>query len=332
MKATAVAHPNIALVKYWGKRDSTLNLPRAGSLSLTLAGMESRTTVAFDRTLAEDELRVDGKPAPEGSLRKARRILDEVRRLAGERVGGVNAYVESVNDFPTGAGLASSASGFAALAVAASAAAELVLTEAQVSVLARLGSGSACRSVLGGWAEWRRGERDDGADSHAVPVAPIHHWDVTMLVAVVEEGPKDVSSTEGMERTRLTSPYFEPFLATIPSDLDPTKRAIAARDLEELGKVMERNCLRMHAAMMGAEPPLVYLRGASLDVVARVRELRARGLAAHFTIDAGPNVKVLCATPDADAVERTLAGTVGVSRVIRTRPGPAARVIDFDRG
>lgn len=328
MEALAVAHPNIALVKYWGKRDSALNLPREGSLSLTLAGMESVTHVAFDGAFAADELVLGGNPAPEASLRKARRILDEVRRRAGGRLAALHARVESRNDFPTGAGLASSASGFAALACAAAGAAGLDLSPAELSVLARLGSGSACRSVLGGFVEWKRGERADGTDSHAIAVAPRDHWDVVMLVAVVAEGPKGVSSTEGMERTRRTSPYYEPFLGSIPADLDAARAAVVARDLDALGVVMERNCLRMHAAMLAAEPALIYLRGGSLAVIERVGQLRADGARAYFTIDAGPNVKVLCARPAADAVERALATVPGVARVIRALPGDGARVVD----
>lgn len=327
-EALAVAHPNIALVKYWGKRDSALNLPREGSLSLTLAGMQSITHVAFDPAFADDALILGGTPAPEASLRKARRILDEVRRRAGGEVAALRARVESRNDFPTGAGLASSASGFAALACAAAGAAGLELTTAELSVLARLGSGSACRSVLGGFVEWQRGERADGTDSHAVEVAPRRHWDVAMLVAVVAEGPKGISSTEGMERTRRTSPYYEPFLASIPADLDAARAAVLTRDLEALGAVMEHNCLRMHAAMLAAEPALVYLRGGSLAVIERVRELRAAGARAYFTIDAGPNVKVLCERAGADALESALAAVPGVARVIRALPGDGAHLVD----
>ncbi len=330
MHATAVAHPNIALVKYWGKRDPVLNLPREGSLSLTLAGMESRTTVRFDRTLARDQLVLDGATAPEASLRKAVRILDEARRRSSGRLTGTYAHVESRNDFPTGAGLASSASGFAALACAAAAAADLALEPNELSVLARLGSGSACRSVLGGFVEWQRGERADGLDSHAVEVAPPSHWDVVMLVAVVAEGPKAVASTEGMERTRATSPFYEPFLASIPGDLERAREAVLARDLAALGVVMERNCLRMHAAMLGAEPALVYLRGASLVVTERVRKLRHDGTPAYFTIDAGPNVKVLCDSGNASAVADALDDVSGVVRVIRAVPGLAARVVERD--
>ncbi|MFN7954812.1 MAG: diphosphomevalonate decarboxylase [bacterium] len=328
MHATATAHPNIALVKYWGKRDAALNLPREGSLSLTLAGMESRTSVRFDRTLARDQLVLDGTTAPEASLRKAVRILDDVRRRSSGRLSDVHAQVESTNDFPTGAGLASSASGFAALACAAAAAADLELAPDELSVLARLGSGSACRSVLGGFVEWRRGERDDGLDSHAVEIAPPSHWNVAMLVAVVAEAPKSVSSTEGMERTRATSPFYEAFLASIPADLASAREAVLSRELAALGVVMERNCLRMHAAMLAAEPALVYLRGASLAVTERVRALRHGGTPAYFTIDAGPNVKVLCESANAGSVEKALAAVPGVIRVIRAVPGPAARIVE----
>jgi diphosphomevalonate decarboxylase len=149
-----------------------------------------------------------------------------------------------------------------------------------------------------------------------------------MLVAVVADGPKAVSSTEGMERTRRTSPYYEPFLASIPNDLEAARSAVLARDLEALGVVMERNCLRMHAAMLASEPALLYLRPGSLEALDCVRELRAAGVPAFFTIDAGPNVKVLCERANATAVEGALRAVPGVSRVIRATPGPGSRLVE----
>lgn len=325
--ATAVAPSNIALVKYWGKRDGALNLPAAGSLSMTLEGLTTRTTVTFGDP-GPDRLILGGQEIPPAKLGRMRRVLDAVRVLSG--VEGA-ALVESANDFPTGAGLASSASGMAALAVAAAGAAGLDADTPTKSRLARLGSGSACRSLLGGFAEWLPGERADGEDSYAVPVAPEDHWPLELLVAVVEEGPKPVSSGAGMESTAATSPYYPAWLASVPPDLEVARAALLARDFEALGRVAEASAVRMHASMMTADPMLLYWRPATLAVVEAVRFVRAVGRACFFTIDAGPNVKVVVPPGEGELMAKDLAAVPGVRRVIATRPGPGARLVTDGR-
>lgn len=322
--ATAVAPSNIALVKYWGKRDGALNLPAAGSLSMTLAGLTTRTTVTFGDASGPDRLVLDGREVPQGKLGRMRRILDAVRRQTG--VTG-SALVESANDFPTGAGLASSASGMAALALAATAAAGWEADVSTLSRLARLGSGSASRSVIGGFAEWLPGERADGEDSYAVQVAPPDHWPLDLIVAVVEEGPKPVSSAAGMESTAVTSPFYPAWIASVAPDLVAARAALLARDFEALARVAQASAVRMHAAMMTADPMLLYWRPATLAVMEAASALRAAGTPAFFTIDAGPNVKVVVPPGAGADAAVMLAAVPGVRRVIPSRPGPGAHLV-----
>ncbi|HVZ73575.1 MAG TPA: diphosphomevalonate decarboxylase [Polyangia bacterium] len=324
--ATAVAGTNIALVKYWGKRDAALglNLPAEGSLSLTLDELGTRTTVRFDDALAADRVVLDGAPADAKAAARASRFLDRVRARAGI---DARAEVTTTNTVPTAAGLASSASGFAALAVAAARASGLNATPAQLSELARLGSGSAARSIFGGFVEMARGTRDDGADAVATPLES--SWtDVRLVVAVTSDAAKAIGSTEAMDATAKTSPYYAAWLASVPGDLADARAAIAARDLPRLGAVAERSAMRMHASAMAADPAILYWNPATLAAIATVRALRARGVAAFFTIDAGPHVKVLCAYADAAAVGAALEKTPGVLRTIVASPGPGARIVE----
>ncbi|MEQ1503060.1 MAG: diphosphomevalonate decarboxylase [Myxococcota bacterium] len=312
----AVAHPNIALVKYWGKRDARLNLPAVPSLSLTLGGWSTRTAVTWggDR----DVVVINGREVDDP---KVRRVLDGVVPGRGP------CRVESTNDFPTGAGLASSASGFAALVVAAAGGA---LDDATLSALARRGSGSACRSVFGGFVEWPLGVRDDGLDSVGVPIAPVDHWDVRMVVAVVSEGPKAVSSTDGMNRTQATSPFWAAWEALGPPLVDEARAAVLARDLERLGIAMERSTFAMHATMHAATPPLLYWQPATVALIHAVHALRRSGVGAWTTMDAGPQVKVLCLPGDVDAVTRAIDGLA--VRTFVHGPGGPARIVPDSLG
>ncbi len=302
----AEAHPNIALVKYWGKRDVALNLPAVPSLSLTLGGWRTRTAVTWgvdtDRVVLNRVERHDAK------------VLRFLDRIDPDRPP---VEVVSDNDFPTGAGLASSASGFAALAVAAVAASGRDWTATELSALARQGSGSACRSLFGGFVQWR--------DTHAEPVAGPEHWDVRLVVAVVAEGEKAVGSTEGMKRSAATSPYWDAWVSTAAADVAQARAAVVARDLERLGAVMESSTFKMHATMHTAVPPLIYWQAGTVTLLHEVQALRARGVGAWATMDAGPQVKVLCEAADADTVAAALAPHA--LRVHVHGPGGPARVV-----
>lgn len=319
-KAIARANTNIALVKYWGKRDAALNLPAVGSLSLTLEGLSTRTSVAFDGSAAADSLVLNGEPADARALGRIAKFLDIVRARAGIKE---HARVESANDFPTAAGLASSASAFAALALAATRAAGLQLDDRELSVLARRGSGSAARSIFGGFAEMQRGQRADGEDSFATPIAS--DWDVRLVIAATVTGPKSTLSTDGMRHTAETSPYYDAWVRMSEADLKSARDAIARHDLEALGTVTEASCLSMHASAMAARPAVVYFHGATIEGWRIIQELRKSGVPAWFTCDAGPHVKALTVAKHADEVERAL------SRLGRTwicKPGPRAEVLE----
>lgn len=326
--ATAVAHANIALAKYWGKRDETLALPATSSLSLTLDAFHATTTVTVGGSgAATDAGTLDGRPMSDGELGRVSRFLDLVRERAGSTE---RATVTSVSTVPTGAGLASSASGFAALAGAASAAYGLDLGPRDLSRLARRGSGSASRSVFGGLVVWHAGT--DDATSYAEPVpggeagGPL---DPAMAVVVLDAAQKSVSSRVAMRRTVETSPFFAGWVESTEQDVRLMLDAVAAGDLAALGELAESNALRMHATMLGARPPVRYWTAHTVAVLDQVADLRAQGLPCWATIDAGPNVKVLCAGADLDVVATALArGTDGTEarRVVTARPGPALRV------
>jgi len=325
---TARACANIALVKYWGKRDARLNLPAAGSLSLTLDALVTTTQVELDAGLGADELVLDGRAAAPSELARASAFLDLVRGAAGI---ATRARVVSRNEFPTASGLASSASGYAALALAATGAAGVALSPRALSVLARRGSGSAARSVFGGFVRMHAGRDDDSGESaFAEPIASPLTERVRIVIAVVGGGvAKAHGSRDAMDHTAATSPLYRAWLELVPRDLAAAEAALAAGDLEELGAITEGNALAMHASAIAARPAVVYWQPATLAALAQVRELRAAGRAAWATIDAGPHVKVLTSAADAAAVAAALRGVAGVTDVsISAAGGPAAIVTD----
>ena len=319
--ATARAGANIALVKYWGKRDAVLNLPAAGSLSITLDQLETRTTVTADEQLSDDVLLLNGQASDAGRIRP---LLDRFRRHSGH---AVFCRVESHNNFPTGAGLASSASAFAALVAAADAAFATRLDDRALSEHARLGSGSAARSIFGGFVEMAAGTREDGRDAVARPLLSAEAWPLEVIVAVVDEASKAVSSTRGMNDTQASSPYYPAWLNQVPRDLAQARAAIAARDFQALGQVAEGSALAMHASALASRPGLIYWQPATLGLIEVVRDLQADGVAAFFTIDAGPQVKVVCLPEASEQVTSALSSVSGVKRLIHCRLGPGVRVV-----
>lgn len=320
---TAIAYPNMALVKYWGKRDEELVLPVTSSLSMTLDIFPTTTTVTIDSRARTDTIELNGQPATEQARQRVERFLDIVRALAGH---GDRAIVRTTNSGPTGAGLASSASGFAALAVAATSAFGLRLDPKAHSRLARRGSGSASRSIFGGFSVWHAGLGDGTAGDLSSFAEPVDSaaLDPTLVVAVVDNQAKAVSSREAMRRTASSSPFYPPWATASRQDLCDIRAAIAAGDLTATGQIAERNALAMHAAMLAARPPLRYLSPHSLSVLDRVLALREDGITAYATIDAGPNVAVLCPHADAALVAQSL-GELGdfVSTYV-AHPGPGA--------
>ena len=318
---TARANVNVALVKYWGKRDLSLNLPSTGSISLTLDGLWVDASCTFGAG-PTDECLIDGIRDAGADAARVLRFVDLVRNEAGITD---RALVQTTSGVPKGVGLASSAAAFASLAVAVSRAAGMHLEPPALSALARRGSGSAARSIFGGFVEWHRGERPDGRDSIAEPILAPSDWDVRMVVAVTSSSRKAISSTDGMERAR-SSPLYPAWVETAERDLDEARRAITARDLDALGSVAEHSALKMHAIGLAARPPLVYWLAATVECIHRVWALRAEGTRGYVTIDAGPQVKVLCEPADAPKIADALRDVAGVERVLTCSPGRGVEV------
>jgi diphosphomevalonate decarboxylase len=319
--AIALAHPNIAFIKYWGNRDNDLRLPSNGSISMNLDGLFTRTTVSFQPSLPFDELIINGHEVAGKGLSRISYILDLVREMAGIKL---NAEVMSENNFPAGAGIASSAAAFAALALASSKAAGLDLSEAQLSRLARRGSGSASRSIPAGFVEWQMGTGDD--DCVAISIAPPEHWALVDCVAVVSSQHKKTGSTEG-HALAWTSPLQAARVADAPRRLDICRSAILNKDFETFANMIELDSDMMHSVMMTSNPPLMYWQSATLEIFHQVREWRAGGISAAYTVDAGANVHVICLKESAKEVEKRLRELPGVSNVLAADAGGAARVV-----
>jgi diphosphomevalonate decarboxylase len=317
----AVASPNIAFVKYWGNIDADLRLPSNGSISLTLGGLETQTTVTFDESLASDQVTVDGQPASALASERVSQHLDHIRALAGF---DLNANVESVNNFPVGAGIASSASAFAALTLAGISAAGLSLQPIELSRLARRGSGSACRSIFGGFVEWYAGETDDG--SYALSFADPDHWDLQDLIAIVSRDHKGIGSTEGHALAE-TSPLQDARVADTERRLKICRQAILDRDFSSLASIIELDSNMMHAVMHTSHPSLLYWHPPTIEIMDAVPKWRTEGLDVCFTIDAGPNVHCICTQQHTDLIEDRLRSLPGVLDLLRAHPGDAARVL-----
>lgn len=320
-KATAVASSNIALIKYWGNRDHALRLPSNSSLSMNLDALVTTTTVEFDAALTGDEVSIDGKEALGRAAERVSEHLDRVRALAGL---GLRARVISSNTFPAGAGLASSASAFAALTLAACVAAGLNLTESELSRLARRASGSACRSVPCGFVAWEACDEDECSFGRSI--APAGHWDLRDVIAIIETAHKAVGSSEG-HVLAASSPLHAARVAAVPGLMARCRAAVLARDFAALAPVIEQDALAMHAVMMTSTPSLLYWTPLTLAVMQAVRAWRTNGLPVAFTVDAGPNVHCLCLAAAAAEVEQRLRAMPGVKNVLVSRAGGPARLL-----
>lgn len=324
MQATARARSNIALIKYWGKREKQLNLPAVASLSITLDALATETHIAFDASFEADDLVLDGERRAD-QIERVSEFLDILRDMAGT---SLRARVESANNFPTAAGLASSASGFAALVAAADAALGLDLPPRELSILARRGSGSAARSIFGGFVEMHLGRADDGTDCFAEPLLDASDWPLEVVVAITAQGRKSVSSGSGMARSAHTSPYYGEWVATHPADMQTARAAIGSRDFEALADVSESSCLKMHATAMATLPPLVYWNGVTVECMHTVAALRRSGVPVFFTIDAGPQLKAVCEPAAATRVRDELEAVPGVIETLHSTLGPGIEVLD----
>ena len=315
---TAVAHPNIAFIKYWGNRDDALRLPSNGSISMNLEGLITNTRVEFNPQHKEDSLTLNNKKLSGPALERVNAFLDIVRNMSGKKI---YAEVTSENNFPAGAGIASSASAFAALALAATKAMRLNLTEAELSRLARHGSGSACRSIPDGFVEWYSGDQDE--NSYAASIAPASSWDLVDCIALVTANHKEVGSTAG-HRLANTSPLQAARVHDAPRRLDICRSAILKKDFQQFAEIVELDSNLMHAVMMTSTPPLFYWEPQTLEIMRAVRIWRGQGIPVCYTLDAGPNVHVICLSSDYEKIKHNLEQMRIIQRVIVSKPGSGA--------
>jgi len=319
--AIALAHPNIAFIKYWGNVNDTLRLPSNGSISMNLAELHTKTKISFETTLEDDELIINGQSRQGKELERVKTFLDNFRNSDKKKL---HARVESENNFPLGAGIASSSSAFAALALAASHALNLVLSESQLSCLARRGSGSACRSIPSGYCEWHVGTYDE--DSYATSIASPSHWNLVDCIAIVQEGQKKIGSSEG-HKLAGTSPIQAARVEDTPHRLNLCRSAILTRDFEKLSYIVELDCNLMHSVMMTSNPPLRYYEPTSLLIMNEVFSWRNQGLPSCYTVDAGPNVHVLTLADQLNQVKQKLMDIPGVLRVLISHVGKGAQIL-----
>lgn len=320
MKATAIANSNIALTKYWGKRDSGLFLPMNSSISMTLDKLFTKTTVEFSEKYSIDEFWLDGKRFASGEeFLEVKRFMDLLRKKFGSKL---NARIFSKNNFPTAAGLASSASGFAALALAGATALGQNLSAKDLSIIARQGSGSACRSCDGGFVEWLKGEKSDGSDSYAKQIASSKHWkDFRMIATIVSTAEKKIKSRAGMAQTVSNCPLYKGWIESIELDNVGMRKGILEKNFSTVGKIAEYNCLKMHATMISTKPPMLYWQPATISIIREIFSMREEGIEAYFTIDAGPQVKVLCLEKNCKKIEKRLNKIHGVKETHACRAG-----------
>ncbi|WP_455142588.1 diphosphomevalonate decarboxylase [Candidatus Hodarchaeum mangrovi] len=326
MKKTAIAHANIALIKYWGKRNEYLILPQNSSISMTLDKLHTTTTVEFSEMYNSDEVIINDKIIKEEEFERVVNHLDLFREYSHSHAF---AKVVSKSNFPKKAGLASSASGFAALTIAASASLKLTLGPKELSIFARRGSGSAARSIGGGFVKWNRGENPDGSDSYAETIADPEYWpELTMIVTIVSTEEKKVSSRAGMKQTISTSPFYKAWLDTIQYDLEIVEEAIIEKNFSLLGEIMENNALKMHATMHTTKPPILYWESGSIALMKEIIALREEGTECYFTMDAGPQVKILCLKSEISKIIERIKHQNLVQEWFVCHPGNKAHLID----
>jgi len=358
MKATAVAPSNIAFIKYWGRKDEALRIPMNGSVSMNLSNLLTTTTVEFNKDFKEDIItinhellsysssevspkadesrsfssRQDGyqmvtRQARTISLKRVVEHLNRIRKLAKINYPSalLRAKVVSENNFPTGTGLSSSASGFAALTLAASKAAGLSLSEKELSILARQGSGSACRSIPDGFVEWLDG--DSNKTSYAVSLFPPNYWDIVDVVAIVSKNKKELSTTEG-QKLANSSPFFSVRLKRIKDKINLIKKYIKEKNFPALGELIEQEALELHAIMLTSTPPLIYWLPATISVMHAVQKWRKDGLEVYFTVNTGQDIHLICQKKDVETVTKRAKEIPDVKKTIINTPSIGAHIIE----
>ncbi|OGK23663.1 diphosphomevalonate decarboxylase [Candidatus Roizmanbacteria bacterium RIFCSPHIGHO2_12_FULL_37_9b] len=321
MKATAIGPSNIAFIKYWGKKDENLRLPENGSISMNLSDLTTTTTVEFLQNLREDSVIIDGK-AEKKKIERVSKQLDRVRKIAKFPY---KAKVVSQNNFPSGTGLSSSASGLAALTLAASKSAGLNLSEKELSILARQGSGSACRSVPDGFVEWLEGNTSE--TSYAYSLYPENYWDILDIVVVVSHDKKDISSTGG-QKIVATSSFYKVRLSNINKKIELCKKLLSEKNFPEFGKLIEAEALELHAIMLTSSPSLIYWLPGTIKIMKLVKKWRSEGLAVYFTVNTGQDVHLIIEGKNKEILLEKLQKVKEIKKVIVNTPALGARLIN----
>lgn len=326
MKATAIAPSNIAFTKYWGRKDDPapsgagLRLPENGSIAMCLSNLLTTTTVEFSSKYSKDQVTINGGGVEEGESERVIKHLDRVRKIVGINE---KARVESINNFPSGTGLSSSASGFAALTLAASTAAELKLSEKQLSILARQGSGSASRSIPSGFVEWLDGNTSE--TSYAKQIFPSSYWKIADVVAIVSEGRKRIATSKGMESAK-SSPFMKVRLSHMKQKNKQVKKFIKQRNFKDFGELVEAEALELHTIMLTRKPALIYWTPGTLQIMKLVSHWRTEGLPVYFTINTGQDIHLICEQKNVEKVKNKLKKLDFVKEIIVNTPGEGTKL------
>lgn len=324
IKVTAKSPVNIALVKYWGKRDSKLILPCNSSISVCLDNTETITTIEFTENIDKHQIRINNGEL-KNDEKDLEKFIDKILELTQNK--NLHARITSTTTVPVAAGLASSAAGFSALALAARSALGLALNEKDLSILARQGSGSACRSIPDGFVEWYKGNNPDGSDSYAGSIVNAEYWpEFRIISTIISTSKKPISSRTGMSQTVETCPFYKGWLETVEDDLESMRKGIKGKDIILVGETAEANALKMHATMITTKPSIIYWLPATIEIINKVKSIRESGIPVYFTIDAGPNVKVICEEKNVKLIERELKKIPDVMETITSKPSIGARL------
>ena len=315
MKVTVVAPSNVAFIKYWGKKDEDLKIPANGSISMNLSNLLTTTTVEFSSDFKEDSVTINN----ENDLKQSAKVIKHLDLIRKKANIGLRAKVVSTNNFPDGTGLSSSASGFAALTMAGAKAAGLNLQESELSILARLGSGSACRSIPDGFVEWV----GEGAKS----LYPPSYWPIVDIVAIISKEKKDISSTNGQKLAR-TSPFFTTRLNNINEKINRFKKSLETRNFTEFGELVENEALELHAIMLTSTPSLIYWQPETIILMKLVKKWRNEGLEVYFTVNTGQDIHIIVEEKNTKELVKKLKNIKEVKKIIVNQPSVGARLTE----
>ncbi len=320
MKATAIAPSNIAFTKYWGRKNEALRLPENGSISMCLSNLLTTTTVEFSPAYKKDFFEINGGGLEKGETDRVIKHLDRIRKIGNIEY---KAKVISKNNFPSGTGLSSSASGFAALTLAAAKAAGLNLSEKQLSILARQGSGSACRSIPSGFVEWIDGNSSD--TSYAKTIFPSSFWAIADVVAVVSEGKKKVSTSLG-QQTSSSSPFMKLRISNMKKKNELVKKIIKEKNFRRFGEEIEAEALELHTIMLTQRPALIYWTPGSLKIMKLCSQWRNMGIPVYFTVNTGQDIHLICEAKNVERVKNNLKNLKEVKKIIVNIPSEGTRL------